>query len=100
MSRGLPWAVAVLGLALVVGGVVLFVVGNQPADFGWTAYGPDAGLPDAYESRLQLSFVDGPAVLWTRTSALGAAIALLGLLVLAGLAGWVAGVRSSTNRSD
>jgi hypothetical protein len=92
MSRGLPWAVGVLGIVLVVGGVGLFAVGNQPADFGWTAYQP---LPDAYNSQLQLTFDDGPAVLWTRTSAVGAGIALFGLLVLAALAGWVVGRRSS-----
>jgi hypothetical protein len=95
MSRGLPWAVAVVGLVLVAGGIGLFVLGNQPADFGWTAYGPDLMASDAYESRLQLTFIDGPAVLWTRTSALGAGLALFGLLVLAALTGWVVGRRSS-----
>jgi hypothetical protein len=99
VSRGLLWAAAVLGLVLVAGGVVLFVLGNQPADFGWSAYRPNPWPPDAYESRLQLSFDDGPAVLWTRTSALGAGIALVGLLVLAVLAGWVAGLRSARNRA-
>jgi hypothetical protein len=44
---------------------------------------------------LQLTFIDGPAVLWTRTSALGAGLALFGLLVLAALTGWVVGRRSS-----
>ena len=92
MSRGLPWAVAVLGLSSVVGGVVLFVVGNQPGDFGWTAYGPAPS--DAYRSTLELTFDDGTAVLWTQTSVLGAVLAVLGLLLLAGLAGWVIGVRS------
>jgi hypothetical protein len=95
VSRGLPWAVGVFGLGLVVGGVALFVVGNRPADVGWTAYGPDLGASDAYESRLQLTFIDGPAVLWTRTSALGAGLALFGLLVLAALTGWVVGRRAS-----
>ena len=85
MSRGLQWAVAVLGLALVAGGIALFVLGNQPADVGWAAYGP--GMPDAYRSSLQLSFDDGPTVLWTPTSAFGAGIAVCGLLVLAVLAG-------------
>jgi hypothetical protein len=37
MSRGLAWAVAVLGLSLLVGGVALFALGNQPGDLGWTA---------------------------------------------------------------
>ena len=92
MSRGLPWAVAVLGMSSVVGGVVLFVVGNQPGDFGWTAYSPAPS--EAYRSTLELTFDDGPAVLWTQTSVLGAGLAVLGLLLLAGLAGWAIGVRS------
>ena len=100
MSRGLPWAVAVFALALVAGGVVLFVAGNRPADFGWTAYGPAPAPPGAYRSELHLTFDDGPAVLWTRASALGAGIALLGLLALAGVAGWAAGLRSARSRTD
>jgi hypothetical protein len=95
VSRDLPWAVGVSGLGLVVGGVALFVVGNRQAEVGWTAYGPDLGASDAYESRLQLTFIDGPVVLWTWTSALGAGLALLGLLLLAALTGWVVGRRSS-----
>jgi hypothetical protein len=80
------------GLCLVVGGVALVVVGNQPADAGWTAYAPLPPAPDGYRSSLQLTFDDGPAVLWTRTAALGAGIAGAGLLVLAG---WAVGRRSS-----
>jgi hypothetical protein len=95
VNRALPWAVALLGLVLVAGGVVLFVAGNQPVDFGWSAYTPLPPVRDAYESSLQLTFDDGPAVLWTRTAALGAGIAGVGLLVLAGLAGWAVGRRSS-----
>ena len=100
MSRGLPWAVVALALALVVGGVVLFVAGNQPADVGWTTLGPGPGSSDAYRSQLQLTFDEAPGVFWTRTSALGAGTALLGLLVLTGMAGWGAGRRSARTRTD
>ena len=99
MRRGLPWAVGVFGLGLVVGGVALFVVGDRPADVGWTAYAPLPPARDAYRSSLQLTFDDGPAVLWTRTAALGAGIAGAGLLVLA--AGRLGrGRRSSRNGTD
>jgi hypothetical protein len=97
MRRTLPWAVALLGLLLVAGGVAVFVVGSRPADFGWSAYAPLPPVPDAYRSGLQLTFDDGPAVLWTRTAALGAGIVGAGLLVLAGLVGWVVGLRSARN---
>ena len=100
MSRGLPWAVAVLGLLLVAGGIALFVAGNRPADLGWTSYAPLSPVEDAYQSRLQVTFDDGPAVLWTRTSALGAGTAVSGLLVLAGMAGWGTGRRSARTRTD
>ena len=100
MRRGLPWVVALLGLLLVVGGIALFAAGNRPADFGWTSYAPLSPVQDAYESRLQLTFDDGPAVLWTRTSAFGAGTAVCGLLVLAGMAGWGAGRRSAPTRTD
>ena len=100
MSRGLPVAVAVFALALVAGGIALFVAGNQSGDLPWTTLGPGPGSAEAYRSSLELTYDDGPTVLWTRTSALGAAIALLGLLGLTGLAGWVAGLRSARNRAD
>jgi hypothetical protein len=100
MSRALPWALGAFALALVAGGLVLFVAGNRPAGVGGTTLGPDPGPPDAYRSELQLTFDEGPAVLWTQTSALGAAIALLGVLVVTGVAGWAAGLRSARNRSD
>jgi hypothetical protein len=98
VRRTLPWAVALVGLVLVAGGVVLFAVGNQPAGFGWSAYGPMP--PHAYRSDLHLTFDDGAAVLWTRTSALGAGVALLGLLALTGLGGWLAGLRAAGRRAD
>lgn len=101
MSRGLPWAVVACALALVAGGLVLFVAGNQPADLGWTTPGPEAGPADAYRSRLQLTFDDErPGVFWTRASALGAGTAALGLIVLAGAVGWSAGRRSSRRHTE
>ena len=100
MSRGPAWAVVILALVLVAGGVVLFVMGNQPADVGWTTRGPGPGSSDAYRSSLELTFDEPPGVYWTRTSALGAGTALLGLLVLTGMAGWGAGRRSARARTD
>jgi hypothetical protein len=91
MSRRLPWAAVVLALAPAAGGVALFVAGNQPAVSGWTTYGPDPGSSDAYRSQPQLAFDEPRGVCGTRTSALGAGAAVLGLLVLPGVAGWGAG---------
>ena len=99
MSR-LQSAVAVVGLALVAGGVALVVLGNQPADFGWTASSPLPAGQDAYRSSLRLTSDDGPAGVWTRTAAFGAGIAVVGLLVPAVLAGGVAGRRSSRHAID
>jgi hypothetical protein len=100
--RGAPaWASGFLGLALVLGGVVVFALANGalggPADFGWTTYSGsyaplEARPPGAYESALFLS--DGWSVFWTGWHLLGAALAVLGLLVLAGLGGWLLGLRS------
>lgn len=98
MRRPLPWAVALLGLALVVGGVALYVAGDQPVDLGWSSATPAPAPPDAYQSRLELTFSGGAEVLWTQPSTIGAGLALLGLLVLAALAGWAVGVRSSRHR--
>jgi hypothetical protein len=91
MTRALPWGIAVLGTALLLGGVLLVVTGAPaPRDFGWTSYAP---LPSsARRSELVLSFPDG-TVLWTVRQAIGAGLAVLGLLVLVGLGGWLLGRR-------
>ena len=90
-----PWLAIGLGVVLLVGGVVVFWIANS-AGFGWTAY--TAGYAPlesgAYESDLQLTFSHG-SVLWTWQHALGAGLAVLGLLVLVGVGGWLVGRRSA-----
>ncbi len=95
MSRRLPWLVGGLGALLLVGGIVIFAVANQ-AGFGWTAYTASYAplRPDAEVSDWYISFADG-SVLWTAQHALGAGLAVLGLLVLVGLGGWILGRRSA-----
>jgi heme/copper-type cytochrome/quinol oxidase subunit 1 len=96
VRRVLPGAVTVLGAALLTAGVVVFAVANRsgaPTDFGWTAYAP-LEPQVAYQSELTLSFGDRWTVLWTGTHLLGAVLAVVGLLVLAGVAGWLLGRRS------
>lgn len=95
MRRTVPWLVALVGAALVVAGVVAFAVadsGEVAADFGWTAYTP-LESERAYDSRLVLFFDDG-SLLWTRRHQVGAGLAVVGLLVLTGLAGWLLGRRT------
>jgi hypothetical protein len=99
--RELPWALGFVGSALVLGGVVAFALANgawggPPGDFGWTTYtGSHAplepGEPGPYVSTLVFS--DGWTVLWTGWHLLGGALVVLGLLVLAGLGGWLLGHR-------
>jgi heme/copper-type cytochrome/quinol oxidase subunit 1 len=85
-----PWLVGALGVLLLVAGIVVFAFADA-TDFGWTSYTPlDA---DAYTSQLSLTFSDG-SVLWTRQHALGAGLAVAGLLALARLGGWLLGRRS------
>ena len=96
MRRAGPWLVGALGIVLLVVGIVVFALANS-ADFGWTAYTSSyAPLEpeDAYSSSLSLTFSDG-AVLWSRGHLLGAGSALLGLLVIVGLGGWLLGRRSA-----
>ncbi len=53
--------------------------------------------PPAYQSELLL-LTDG-TVLWNRQHAIGAGLAVLGLLVLAGLGGWFLGRRTARTGS-
>jgi hypothetical protein len=95
MRRVLPWLTAGLGVALVVAGALVSVATRpaMPVDAGWYAYAPL--LPEievAYGSTLDLSF-DGGTVVWSHGGLLGAGLAVAGLLLLAGLAGWAIGHR-------
>jgi heme/copper-type cytochrome/quinol oxidase subunit 1 len=102
-ERGsLPAFSAALGLVLVVVGVVVFAIaGRSPAEFGWTSYAPlEPGAPGPYRSGLTLSFDDGWAVLWTGGHLLGAALVVLGLLVLAAVGGWLLGRRTASGHAE
>ena len=98
MRRLLPGLVALTGYVLVLVGVVVFnlanVVDRPSADFGWSAYAPLEETQRAYQSALTYSFVDGGTVLWTGGHLVGAGLAVLGALVLAGVGGWLLGRRS------
>jgi hypothetical protein len=92
MRRALPWIVAGLGVVLVAAGVAVFAAANRgPVDFGWASYGPLEPSQSAYQSAL--TFSEG-TVLWTGEHVLGAGLLVLGLLVLAGVGGWLLGRRA------
>ncbi len=93
MRRAVPWLVAGLGVVLAAAGVAVFWATNlAPADVGWVAYAPlEAGAaPPGAATRW--------AAVWTRGHVIGAALLVLGLLVLAALGGWLAGRRSVASR--
>lgn len=101
MRRPLPWIVLGVGATLVVVGVVLFVLGNRPADLGWSAYMPmPSGMPRRYADYPpeQLTWFRG--VVWTWLSGLGAFLTVLGLLALTVLVGWLLGRRSRDRSGD
>lgn len=80
------WVSLVLGaaaLVLLVGGVVVFLSGRDPASFGWYAYSPltDSG---------SFPGLDG-AVMWSRRQLVGAGLVVLGLVLTAGTAGYLLG---------
>ena len=91
MRRAVPWLVAGLGAVLVAAGAAVFAAANRGgADFGWSSYAPLEQAPSAYRSAI--TFSDG-SVLWTGRHLLGAGLLVLGLLVLAGVGGWLLGRR-------
>ncbi|MGY1715732.1 hypothetical protein ACI78R_14825 [Geodermatophilus sp. SYSU D01106] len=93
MRRGLPCAVAALGLVLLVAGVVVFRRESRPSAVVYGGSYAPLTPTRAYESSLELSF-DRVDVLWTYGSLLGAGLAVAGALVLAGVGGWALGRRS------
>ena len=99
MRRALPWLVGLLGGALVVaGGVALALADRVPADLGWTSYAP-LESPTAYRSSVALTFADRTTVLGTGRHLVGAGLVVAGLLVLAGVGGWLLGSRAAQGRS-
>jgi hypothetical protein len=92
MRRVLPWLVVGLGIALVETGIAVFAAANRgPMDFGWSAYAP---LQPTQNPSDTYTFVNDATVLWTGQHLLGAALLVLGMFVLVGLAGWVLGRRA------
>ena len=88
-ARHLWW---VLGVALVVGGLVLVLTASpQPADMGWFAYTP---LNDGSDWEMQWG--EGSAVFVTRTELLGWTGTASGLVVLASWAGYRLGRRRAS----
>ncbi|GAB3344385.1 hypothetical protein [Modestobacter lapidis] len=89
MRRAGPWLVLGLGVVLAAAGVGVFWVTNLApgGGAGWSAYAPlepgDPAPPGA-----------GWRVLWTRGHLVGAALLVLGLLLLAAVGGWLLGRRS------
>lgn len=100
MRRAGPVVVGGAGAVLAILGVVVFALANSAstAGLGWTAYAPLAPA-DAHTSELTVTFSDG-SVLWTRQHAVGAGLVVLGLLLLAALAGWWLGRRTGRARPE
>ena len=92
MRRALPWLIAGSGAVLVEAGIAVFATaGHEPSDFGWSAYAP---LEPTQAPSATYTFVDSATVLWTGQHLLGAGLLVLGLLVLAGVGGWLLGLRT------
>ncbi len=71
------------GVVLLLGGCVVVLTTNSPADFGWFAYPP---VQDGVHPT-------GGAVILSRTQVVGLCVGLAGLLLLASGAGYLAGQR-------
>jgi heme/copper-type cytochrome/quinol oxidase subunit 1 len=92
VRRAVPWLVAGFGAVLVIAGVLVFAAANRgPADFGWSSYAPLQETDSAYLSSVTFS---AGTVAWTGEHLLGAALAVVGLLVLTGTAAWLLGRRA------
>jgi heme/copper-type cytochrome/quinol oxidase subunit 1 len=92
VRRAVPWLVAGLGAVLVIAGVLVFAAANrEPADFGWSAYTPLQETPKDHLSPVTFS---AGTVLWTGQHFLGAALLVLGLLVVTAALAWVLGRRA------
>lgn len=93
MRRALPWTVAGLGLALLVGGVVLAWPAGGPRTVTYGGSHEPLSTGRAYSSTLELT-LDGTLTWWTAADLAGAGLAVLGALLLAVAGGWALGRRS------
>lgn len=87
MQRSHPVAFIALIVSgmFVIGGAVLLLVSNQaPASFGWFAYQPMTNS----------LFMPGSLVVLTPSALMGAAVAVLGLLGLTAVSGYLLGRRA------
>ncbi|HLM04311.1 MAG TPA: hypothetical protein VK402_03860 [Blastococcus sp.] len=96
MRRAVPGILAFLGLALVMAGIAVFAAANHASvpDFGWTSYAPlEPQVPGPFDTSTY-AYAPDWTVLWTAGHLAGAGLAVLGLLVLAGVCGWALGRRT------
>lgn len=90
MLRHLWW---VLGLVLVCGGVAVALSAQAgPDDFGWFAYTPPSDSPD-WHVGWSGPMSNGSALIVSQWQLAGSAAAALGLMVIAGGAGFLLGRR-------
>jgi hypothetical protein len=90
MLRHVWW---VLGLVLVCGGVAVALSAQAgPEDFGWFAYAPPSDDPD-WHLGWSDPITNGSALVVSQWQMMGAAVAALGLMVVAGGAGFRLGRR-------
>ena len=99
MKRRLPGLLALAGFCLLLAGVVVFNLANEPRhDVGASSALLEPVPEGAYQSALTFSYGDGWAVTWTSGHLVGVALVVLGLLVLVGVGGWWIGRRAGRPR--
>lgn len=85
-----PLVVGAAALMLLVGGLVVFLSGRGPADFGWYAYAPltDSGSFTGFDG----------VVMWSHRQLAGAGLVVLDLVLVAGTAGFLLRRRRPSTR--